>query len=105
MTIATALNACRKHRRNLEEDIVSTCDSKVMGVEEAVLDDKAVASQFLPVGPKLCDANGHVCIPKRLEQAAQQKRHRQNKLCPLQIIHADSPSCISHLHHPIPCMQ
>lgn len=59
---------------------MSGSHSEVMGVEEAVLDDKAGASNFLPVGPKLRDANGHVRIPKWLEQAAQQQHTNSFKI-------------------------
>lgn len=56
---------------HLEEDVVLGSDGKVVGVEEAVLDNKAGSSQLLPVGSKLFNANRHVSIPKRLQQTAQ----------------------------------
>ena len=59
---------------------MSGSHSEVMGVEEAVLHDKAGASNFLPVGPKLSDANGHVRIPKWREQAAHQQHTNSTKI-------------------------
>lgn len=59
---------------HLKEDMVISCHSKVMGVEEAVLHDKACRSKFCFVRPILCDFNGHVGISKRLQHAVHQHK-------------------------------
>ena len=61
--------ACSEQGSHLEENVVFGSHSKVMGVEEAVLHDKACRSKFCFIRPILCDLDGHVCIPKRLQHA------------------------------------